>query len=163
MRAGWWVGGVCGLILLISAIGAWWFPPLLTAVLVGAAVAVMSVWQWHRRRRGIAPVSESSWVMVGGPTLYAALAVITLNGWIKQVSRSATGGESGMTTMLVGFVTGVIFMASAYGYGRLRAQKVQVSEQQYGGRRVRDTGEKPDAEDELDPNEWLRSFNREEL
>ncbi|GAC58671.1 hypothetical protein GOHSU_45_00370 [Gordonia hirsuta DSM 44140 = NBRC 16056] len=163
MRAGWWVGGACGLILLISAIGAWWFPPLLTAVLVGVAVVVMSVWQWQRRRRGIAPVSENSWVTVGVPTLFGGLAVITLNGWIMQVSRKATGGESGVTAMLVGFVTGVIFMASAYGYGRLRAQRVQVSEQQYGGRRVRDTGDEHDAEDELDPNEWLRNFNRDEL
>lgn len=159
-RSGWIVGTLCGLILLVAAVGSWWFSPTVTAVLVGVAVLVMSVWQGYRRAKGIAPVSSNNWITIGVPVLFGGLAVTALNGWIMQVSRGADGGgESGMTQMTVGFVTGVIFMAAAYGYGRVRAQKVQLAEQQYG----RPVAELPDENDEVDPNEWLRNFDRRDF
>ncbi|MFT3714951.1 MAG: hypothetical protein QM774_03115 [Gordonia sp. (in: high G+C Gram-positive bacteria)] len=155
MKAGWIVGTLCGLILVVAAAGSWAMPPLWTAVLVGVAVVVMSVWQWLRRRRGIAPVSTSNWVTIGVPVLFGALAVTALNGWIMQVSRDADDHGSVGTELLIGFATGVVFMAAAYGYGRVRAQKVQQAEQQYGA--AQDPGD-----DEIDPNEWLRTFSRED-
>ncbi|MFT3662723.1 MAG: hypothetical protein QM809_15480 [Gordonia sp. (in: high G+C Gram-positive bacteria)] len=161
---GWIVGTFCGLTLLVAGVGSWWFVPWLTAVLVGVAVVVMSVWQWFRRSREIAPVSSNPWLVVGVPVLFGGLAVLALNGWIMQVSRGAdgggsSGGESGMTQMTVGFVTGVIFMAGAYGYGRVRAQRVQVTEQRYG----EPVAETPDEDDDVDPNEWLQNFDRRAL
>lgn len=142
------VGVVCGAILLAAAIGAWWVSPVVTAVLVGAAVVLMSVWQVYRRVRHIPPVSTGTWVTVWVPLLFGALAVIALNGWIYRISADV-GGESGETGTLIGLATGVVGMAAAYGYGRLRAQRVQLTEQQYGA------GPDEDTVDEADDAEWF--------
>lgn len=158
-RGGWIVGTICGLILLVAAVAAWWAPPVLTAILVGLAVIVMSLWQLYRRGRDIPPVSVNNWVTIGVPLLFGGLAVVALNGWIMQISRGADGGESSTTATLVGLGTGVVFMASAYGYGRVRAQKVQISEQKYGETAAKVTAD----DDEIDPNEWLQNFDRREL
>jgi len=65
-------------------------------------------------------------------------------------------------------VTGVVGMAAAYGYGRLRAQKAQLAAldepaaadgtapAKAGARRAAD-------ENELDPNEWLQNWRREDF
>ncbi|GAA3959670.1 hypothetical protein [Gordonia caeni] len=142
------VGVVCGAILLGAAIASWWVSPVVTAALVGAAVVLMSVWQVYRRVKHIPPVSTGTWVTVWVPLIFGALAVIALNGWIYRISADA-GGESGETGTLIGLATGVVGMAAAYGYGRLRAQRVQVAEQQYGAAAA------PDEDDVAGEQEWF--------
>ncbi|MFZ2510793.1 MAG: hypothetical protein WAW85_06860 [Gordonia sp. (in: high G+C Gram-positive bacteria)] len=123
---------VCGLILLVAAVAAWWVSPVLTAVLVAVSVVIMTGWQVYRRAQGIPAAAPNAWTVYIWPLSFGALAVIALNGWIYRISADA-GGESGEVGTLIGLATGVVGMAAAYGYGRVRAQKVQVSEQQYGG------------------------------
>lgn len=140
------VAGVCGLILLGAAIAAWWVSPVLTAVLVAVAVVIMTAWQLYRRARGIPAAPQNAWTVYVWPLTFGALAVIALNGWIYRISADA-GGESGEVGTLIGLATGVIGMAAAYGYGRVRAQKVQVSEQRYGAaQNLDDADDEPDAE-----------------
>lgn len=136
------VGVVCGLILLVAAVGAWWLPPVATAVLVGIAVLLMSVWQVYRRVRHIPPVSTGTWVTVWVPLIFGALAVIALNGWIYRISADV--GDSGEAGTLIGLAAGVVGMAAAYGYGRLRAQRVQVAEQRYGAAAAVTDDDEPD-------------------
>ncbi|MBM7367611.1 hypothetical protein [Gordonia hydrophobica] len=119
--------GLAGLLLLAAAIGAWWLHPVVTAVLVGVAVVVMSAWQLYRRSRGIVPLPDSVTTTFVVPLTFGALAVIALNGWIYRISADA-GSDNGEFQMLIGLVTGVVGMAGAYGYGRLRAQKAQIDE-----------------------------------
>ena len=121
------VGVVTGALLLVAAIVSWFVHPAVTAVLDGAAVVVISVWQVFRRRAGIEPLAQSTWVTIVVSLIFGALAVIALNGWIYRISADA-GTESGDLQMVVGLCTGVIGMAAAYGYGRLRAQKAQLDE-----------------------------------
>lgn len=140
------VAGVCGLILLGAAIAAWWVSPVLTAVLVAVAVVIMTAWQLYRRARGIPAAPQNAWTVYVWPLTFGALAVIALNGWIYRISADA-GGESGEVGTLIGLATGVIGMAAAYGYGRVRAQEVQVSEQRYGAaQNLDDADDEPDAE-----------------
>lgn len=148
------VAVVSGVLLLIAAVAAWWVSPWITAVIVGIAVVVLSCWQWYRRRAGIPVAPETMWTVYIWPLTFGALAVIALNGWIYRMSADA-GGESSNTALIVGLVTGVVGMAAAYGYGRVRAQRVQVAEQQYGAPVV-------DADEELDPNAWLQNWRRED-
>lgn len=119
--------GVSGLLLLAAAIGAWWLHPAVTAILVGLAVVVMSAWQIYRRRKGIPPLPPSVLTTFVVPLTFGALAVIALNGWIYRMSADA-GNDNGEFQMLIGLFTGVVGMAGAYGYGRLRAQKAQLDE-----------------------------------
>ncbi|MGB3698700.1 MAG: hypothetical protein WBA05_14830, partial [Gordonia sp. (in: high G+C Gram-positive bacteria)] len=112
--------GVSGALLTVAAVVAWWVSPAITATLVGVAVVVMSAWQLYRRRAGIEPQTADVWNTYVWPLTFGGLAVVALNGWIYRISSDA-GGESGHMQMVVGLVTGVIGMASAYGYGRLRA------------------------------------------
>lgn len=142
------VGIVCGVILLVAAVAAWWVSPVLTAVLVAVAVVLMTAWQLYRRARHIPAAEQDVWTVYVWPLTFGALAVIALNGWIYRISADA-GGESGEFGTLIGLATGVVGMAAAYGYGRVRAQKVQVTEQQYGAVQTVD-----DAEDEPD-EEWF--------
>ncbi|MCF8569573.1 hypothetical protein L5G32_04755 [Gordonia sp. HY002] len=121
------VGLATGALLLIAAIASWYVHPAVTAALVAAAVLVMSVWQVFRRRAGIEPLKQSTWVAIVVPLTYAALAVVALNGWIYRISADA-GTESGDLQMVVGLTTGVVGMSAAYGYGRVRAQKAQLNE-----------------------------------
>jgi len=143
---------VSGALLLIAAVAAWWIGPWITAGLVAAAVVVLSLWQWYRRRHDIPPVPDSMLTTYILPLTFGALAVVALNGWIYRISADA-GGENGELGTIVGLITGVIGMAAAYGYGRIRAQKAQLA--------AVDDRPADHAEDELDPNEWLRNFNRE--
>lgn len=117
--------GLSGLILLVAAVASWFVPPSVTAILVALAVVVMSAWQIHRRRAGIAPTPPSTMTTFVIPLTFGALAVVALNGWIYRISAEA--GDSG-ELQTIGLVTGVIGMAAAYGYGRLRAQKAQLDE-----------------------------------
>ncbi|EGD55705.1 hypothetical protein [Gordonia neofelifaecis] len=119
--------GISGLLLLAAAILSWWVHPAITAVLVGLAVVVMSAWQVYRRRAGIEPMAAGWWTTYVGPLTFGALAVIALNGWIYRISADA-GSDSGELQMLIGLITGVVGMAAAYGYGRLRAQRAQLGE-----------------------------------
>lgn len=121
------VATMAGLLLLAAAIGAWWLHPVIPAILVGLAVVVMSGWQLYRRRAGIPPLPASGMTTIVVPLTFGALAVVALNGWIYRISADA-GAENGELQMVVGLVTGVIGMAAAYGYGRLRAQKAQLDE-----------------------------------
>ncbi len=119
-------GGVSGLLLLIAAVAAWFVHPAVTAVLVGLAVVVMSAWQVYRRRTGVQALPENAFTTIVVPLVFGALAVIALNGWIYRISSDA-GSESGDLQMLIGLITGVVGMAAAYGYGRIRAQKAQLA------------------------------------
>lgn len=66
---------------------------------------------------------------------------------------SDAGGAESHVGTLVGLAVGVVFMATAYGYGRVRAQRVQLSEQQYGG--------SPDAGEDDEPDEeWFFPVTR---
>lgn len=121
------VGLATGGVLLVAAVLSWFVHPAVTAILVGAAVAVMSVWQIVRRSMGIEPLEPSVWITIVVPLIFGSLAVIALNGWIYRISADA-GTESGDLQMLVGLCTGVVGMAAAYGYGRVRAQKAQLDE-----------------------------------
>ncbi|WP_353108612.1 hypothetical protein [Gordonia sp. (in: high G+C Gram-positive bacteria)] len=118
--------GVSGSLLLVAAIAAWFVNPVVTAVLVGMAVVVMSGWQMYRRRAGIEPLPESGFTTIVVPLVFGGLAVTALNGWIYRISADA-GSGSGDLRMLIGLITGVIGMAAAYGYGRIRAQKAQIA------------------------------------
>ena len=120
------VGVVVGLVLFAAAIAAWWVSPVLTAVLVAIAVVLMTAWQLYRRARGIPAAPQNAWTVYVWPLTFGALAVIALNGWIYRISADA-GGESGEFGTLIGLATGVVGMAAAYGYGRVRAQKAQLS------------------------------------
>lgn len=147
------VGAVSGLILLAAAIGAWWVSPVLTAVLVAIAVVIMTAWQLYRRANGIEPAAQNMWTVYIWPLTFGALAVIALNGWIYRISSDA-GGESGQLGTLIGLATGVVGMAGAYGYGRVRAQKVQVAEQKYGADRTEEPEDDEDGEAEA-AQDWF--------
>lgn len=118
---------VSGVLLLCAAIGSWFLHPAVTAVIVGLSVVVMSVWQIYRKRAGIDPLPSTMWTTYVWPITFGGLAVVALNGWIYRISADA-GSDSGELQMVVGLITGVIGMASAYGYGRLQAQKAQLGE-----------------------------------
>lgn len=136
---------VAGLILLVAAVAAWWVSPWVTAILVGVAVVVLSCWQWYRRRRGIPPAPETAWTVYVWPLTFGALAVIALNGWIYRISVDAGGGSTTIG-MLAGLATGVVGMAAAYGYGRVRAQKAQLA--QVVDNAVDDPGEQRESGDD---------------
>lgn len=125
--AGQAVAAVAGLVLLVAAVASWWVSPWITAILVAIAVIVLSYWQWYRRRRGLPGAPETTWTVYVWPLTFGALAVIALNGWIYRISADA-GGGSGELGMIVGLITGVVGMAAAYGYGRVRAQEAQLAE-----------------------------------
>lgn len=146
------VGVVSGLILLVAAVAAWWVWPVVTAVLVGVAVVAMTGWQLYRRAHHIEPAAQNVWTVYIWPLTFGALAVIALNGWIYRISADA-GGESGSVGTLIGLATGVVGMAGAYGYGRVRAQKVQISEQRYGA--AHDEQESEDEADAAPAQEWF--------
>ena len=139
--------GISGLLLLVAAIVSWWVHPATTAILVGVAVVVMTAWQLYRRARGIEPVPGNVWTTIVVPLTFGALAVIALNGWIYRISADA-GGESGEMQMLIGLITGVIGMAAAYGYGRVRAQRAQLKE-------TAPAHETDDDYEESDDQEWF--------
>nr|WP_246372303.1 hypothetical protein [Gordonia humi] len=111
---------------MVAAVLSWFIAPVITAVLVGAAV-VMSVWQVYRRRAGVPPLEQPTWVTITVPCTFGALAVIALNGWIYRISADAGGDDTNAGT-LIGLGAGVVGMAAAYGYGRIRAQKAQLDE-----------------------------------
>ncbi len=139
------VAVLTGLILLTAAIASWWIAPPLTAILVGLAVVLLTGWQWYRRRAGIPRAPATGWTMYVWPLTFGALAVTALNGWIYRISADA-GGDATNAGTLLGLAVGVVFMAAAYGYGRVRAQRVQLTEQQYGGAVDADADDEPDEE-----------------
>ncbi|MFT4087980.1 MAG: hypothetical protein QM658_12700 [Gordonia sp. (in: high G+C Gram-positive bacteria)] len=140
------VPALSGLLLAVAAVISWWVSPVLTAVLVGLAVIVMSVWQWYRRRHDVPAGPATVWTTIVWPVTYGCVAVTALNGWIYRVSADSGSSEASSVRLLVGLVTGVIGMAAAYGYGRVRAQKAQVAEQHYGGSPADEADDEPDDE-----------------
>lgn len=141
------VGWTTGALLLVAAILAWFVHPAQTAILIGLVVIIMSVWQVYRRRAGIEPLEPSTWLTIVVPLIFGALAVTALNGWIYRISADA-GTESGDLQMLIGLITGVVGMAAAYGYGRIRAQKAQMDE-------VVDVNVDDDEPGDPDDTEWF--------
>jgi len=74
------VAGIAGLILLVAAVLAWFVSPVITAVLVGAAVVLMSGWQLYRRGKNIPAAPENTWTTLWLPITYGCLAVVALIG-----------------------------------------------------------------------------------
>ncbi|WOC14469.1 hypothetical protein [Gordonia sp. MP11Mi] len=141
------VGWSTGALLLVAAIISWFVHPAQTAGLIALAVIVMSAWQVYRRRAGIEPLPQNMWTTIVVPLVFGALAVTALNGWIYRISADA-GTESGDVQMVIGLFTGVIGMAAAYGYGRVRAQRAQLDE-------VVDVRIDDDEPGEADDDQWF--------
>ncbi|MGB3303862.1 hypothetical protein [Gordonia sp. (in: high G+C Gram-positive bacteria)] len=139
--------GISGILLLCAAIGSWTLHPAITAVIVGFAVVVMSLWQVYRKRAGIEPLPSTVWTTYVWPLTFGGLAVVALNGWIYRISADA-GTDSGELQMIVGLLTGVVGMASAYGYGRIQAQKAQLGE-------VVEVNLADDKSKEVDDQQWF--------
>lgn len=134
-------------LLAVDAVLAWFINPVISGLLLVAAVVVAVIDRLTRRGRPEGP-PPAAWVAITVSLTIGALAVVAFNGWIFRLSQDSGGTDSNLR-LLIGLLSGAVGFTVAYGYGRLRTQRAHSAALEQGrtggeGRMVR----VPDLDDE---------------